>query len=144
MSKKHSVKDYSIVFAGQHLSGFGPDSFFSVDFDGEGYTKTVGSDGEVAFNEDADESGVVTIQLLQTSSSNEFLSQIYQSAREGGQLHQDLLIRDANGKTSYSSADAVVKRVPNTSRGKEVGVNEWQIICGHIKAVEGGTEGGEE
>ena len=140
MAKKHSVKDYSIVFAGQQLTGFGPDDFFEVAFNGEGYTQTVGSDGEVAVNQDADESGVVTVNLLQTSVSNEFLSQIYQSARDGGQLQHDLLIRDANGKTAYSSADAVVKRVPDTSRGKEAGTNGWQILCGHLKGFEGGTE----
>lgn len=139
MSKKYSVKDYSIVFAGQFLSGFGPDDFFEVAFNGEGFSQTVGVDGEVAVNQDADESATVTVNLLQTSSSNEFLSTIYQSAREGGQLQHDLLIRDSNGKSVYTSADAVVKRVPDTSRGKEAGVNAWQILCGHLKPFEGGS-----
>lgn len=136
--KRYSVKDYSIIFAGQAISGFA-EEFFEVGFNGEGFTQTVGADGEVATNDDANESGTVTLNLLQTSASNEFFSTIFRTAKEGGQLHHDLLIRDANGKTEYVSADAVVKRIPDTSRGKEAGSNGWEILCGHLKGFEGGS-----
>lgn len=139
MSKKYSSKAHSVVLAGQFLTGFGPDDFIEIAFNGEGYSQTIGSDGEVAINEDADESATVTINLLQTSQSNEFLSSLYKSAKEGGQLTHDFLMRDTNGKTLYSSADAVVKRVPDSTRAKAAGVNAWQILCGHLKGFEGGS-----
>ncbi len=139
MSKKFSTKDHSIVLGGQVLTGFGPDDFIEIAFNGEGYTQVIGADGEVAVNQDADESATVTVNLLQTSTGNAFLSTLYNAAREGGQLTHDFLFRDANGLTLYTSADAVVKRIPDTTRGKEAGSNAWEILLGVLKGFEGGA-----
>lgn len=134
----YSFKDHSVILGSQEITGFSEDGV-QIEFNGEGFTDTVGLDGEVATNLDANQSGTVTLNLLQSSSSNAYLSGLYQTAREGGQIAYPLVIRDQFGKTVYTCADAKVKRIPNTSRVRETGAVPWAIICGTLKGFEGGV-----
>jgi C4-type Zn-finger protein len=138
MAGKYSFKDHSIVFGTQELTGIHSDGI-DIAFNGEGIVPTVGADGEHAFNIDADQSATVTVNLLQSSSSNEYLSGIYNTAKQGGQLEFPLIIRDQFGKSIYSSSSAAIKRIPDTTRAKEIGAVGWEIVCGQLEGIEGGS-----
>lgn len=134
----HSIKDFSIIYGARDITGLAEDGV-SIAFNGEGYTQTVGAQGEVSLNLDANESATVTINLLSTSDSNDYLSNLYQLGRNGGTKEYPLILRDQNGNTLYTSSDAVIKRIPDTTKGKETGTNPWEIICGHLVGYEGGN-----
>ena len=134
----HSIKDWSIIFGSQEISKIAEEGI-SISFNGEGFTQTIGLKGEVAINQDSNESGTVTLNLLSTSESNNYLSGLYITAKEGGQVEYPLVIRDQNGSTLYTSTDAVIKRIPDSTKAKETGTNSWEIICGTLTGYEGGN-----
>ena len=77
MSKK--IKTYNpkevTVSCGSHIvEGFADDSFITIEFNGDGITKKVGCDGEIARAVSPDDTAKVKIVLLQTSDSNAYFS----------------------------------------------------------------------
>jgi len=46
-------------------------------------------------------------------------------------------MRDQNGTTLYESADCAIKRIPDTTRGRQAGENKWELTCGHLIGFEG-------
>ena len=132
----HSFKGYSVILGSQEITGF-HENGIEVTPDGEGYTKTVGIDGFVVFNDDANESATFTLNLLQTAPSNGYLSGIFIAAKEGGVVEHPFLIRDENSNTIYTSPNAVVKQIPPSTKVGEVDVLPWQILCGKVVSFEG-------
>ena len=70
MSKK--IKTYNpkevTVSCGSHIvEGFADDSFITIEFNGDGITKKVGCDGEIARAVSPDDTAKVKIVLLQTA-----------------------------------------------------------------------------
>lgn len=126
------IKTYNpkevVVACGTHIvSGYADDSFISIEPNGDGITKKVGCDGEIARSISPDNTYKVKITLLQNSDSNSFFSNIADYDRATGNGLFPVLIKDLRGGLLFATEAAwVVKKSPAT-RGKETNNREWEI-----------------
>lgn len=126
------IKTYNpkevVVACGTHIvSGYADDSFISIEPNGDGITKKVGCDGEIARSISLDNTYKVKITLLQNSDSNSFFSNIADYDRATGNGLFPVLIKDLRGGLLFATEAAwVVKKSPAT-RGKETNNREWEI-----------------
>jgi hypothetical protein len=127
-----AIKTYNpkevVVACGTHIvSGYADDSFISIEPNGDGITKKVGCDGEIARSISPDNTYKVKITLLQNSDSNSFLSNIADYDRATGNGLFPVLIKDLRGGLLFATEAAwVIKKSPAT-RGKETNNREWEI-----------------
>lgn len=127
-----AIKTYNpkevVVACGTHIvSGYADDSFISIEPNGDGITKKVGCDGEIARSISPDNTYKVKITLLQNSDSNSFFSNIADYDRATGNGLFPVLIKDLRGGLLFETEAAwVIKKSPAT-RGKETNNREWEI-----------------
>ena len=127
-----AIKTYNpkevVVDCGTHIvSGYADDSFISIEPNGDGITKKVGCDGEIARSISPDNTYKVKITLLQNSDSNSFFSNIADYDRATGNGLFPVLIKDLRGGLLFATEAAwVIKKSPAT-RGKETNNREWEI-----------------
>ena len=127
-----AIKTYNpkevVVACGTHIvSGYADDSFISIEPNGDGITKKVGCDGEIARSISPDNTYKVKITLLQNSDSNSFFSNIADYDRATGNGLFPVLIKDLRGGLLFATEAAwVIKKSPAT-RGKETNNHEWEI-----------------
>ena len=127
-----AIKTYNpkevVVACGTHIvSGYADDSFISIEPNGDGITKKVGCDGEIARSISPDNTYKVKITLLQNSDSNSFFSNIADYDRATGNGLFPVLIKDLRcGLLFATEAAWVIKKSPAT-RGKETNNREWEI-----------------
>lgn len=127
-----AIKTYNpkevVVACGTHIvSGYADDSFISIEPNGDGITKKVGCDGEIARSISPDNTYKVKITLLQNSDSNSFFSNIADYDRATGNGLFPVLIKDLRGGLLFATEAAwVIKKSPAT-RGKEANNREWEI-----------------
>ena len=127
-----AIKTYNpkevVVACGTHIvSGYADDSFISIEPNGDGITKKVGCDGEIARSISPDNTYKVKITLLQNSDSNSFFSNIADYDRATGNGLFPVLIKDLRGGLLFAPEAAwVIKKSPAT-RGKETNNREWEI-----------------
>lgn len=127
-----AIKTYNpkevVVACGTHIvSGYADDSFIGIEPNGDGITKKVGCDGEIARSISPDNTYKVKITLLQNSDSNSFFSNIADYDRATGNGLFPVLIKDLRGGLLFATEAAwVVKKSPAT-RGKETNNREWEI-----------------
>ena len=133
MSKK--IKTYNpkevIVSCGTHIiDGYADDSFISIEQNGDGITKKVGCDGEIARAISPDNTYKVKITLLQTSDSNSFFSDMVDLDRDTGNGLFPILIKDLKGGLVFSTEAAWVTKKASATRGKDTNNREWEIDTG--------------
>lgn len=139
MSKK--IKTYNpkevTVSCGSHIvEGFADDSFITIEFNGDGITKKVGCDGEIARAVSPDDTFKVKIVLLQTSDSSAYFSQMADLDRDTGEGMFPILIKDLKGGQVFSTEAAwVVKKSP-LNRGKDTNNREWELDTGSATLTE--------
>lgn len=127
-----AIKTYNpkevVVACGTHIvSGYADDSFISIEPNGDGITKKVGCDGEIARSISPDNTYKVKITLLQNSDSNSFFSNIADYDRATGNGLFPVLIKDLRGGLLFATEAAwVIKKSP-ANRGKETNNREWEI-----------------
>lgn len=127
-----AIKTYNpkevVVACGTHIvSGYADDSFISIEPNGDGITKKVGCDGEIARSISPNNTYKVKITLLQNSDSNSFFSNIADYDRATGNGLFPVLIKDLRGGLLFATEAAwVIKKSPAT-RGKETNNREWEI-----------------
>lgn len=122
------------------LSGFAEGTFIKVSRDEDAFSKKTGVDGETARARNKNRAGSVEVTLLQSSQSNDTLSQIAQADEVGGQGVYPLMIKDLLGTTLVSAPFAWVKKLADVEDGKEIVDRAWTLDCASPIAINvGGT-----
>ena len=125
--KTYNPKEVVVACATHIVSGYADDSFINIEPNGDGITKKVGCDGEIARSISPDNTYKVKITLLQNSDSNSFFSNIADYDRATGNGLFPVLIKDLRGGLLFATEAAwVIKKSPAT-RGKETNNREWEI-----------------
>ena len=122
------------------VDGYADGEFISVEIP-DLFTKTVGTDGKVVRNRSLDRSATITFSLLQTSASNDALSVLYQldlNAPNGAGV-VPLTIRDLNGRTLLTAAEAWIAKAPDVMYDREATSREWTIHCADLLVFVGGN-----
>ena len=131
MTKTYDPRLVTMSFGSHIVTGFADDSHITIEANGDGITKKVGCDGEVARALPTDRTHKVKCVLLQTSDSNSVFQAAYKRDLETGEGKAPLLIKDLKGGLLYSSEEAWITKDATRTRGKDTNNNEWEFDSGY-------------
>jgi hypothetical protein len=139
MAKTYNARKVIVTFCGTRITGYADGDFCTAARNGDSFTLTKGADGEGARSANPDKSGKVTITLLQTSSSNDFLQAQLDLDERTDEGKGPLFIRDLSGRTLVESPEAWVVKPTDPNFSKEIGGREWVIECDELRITNGGN-----
>ena len=112
---------------GKIISGFADGTFVTAERNEQAWNLKVGVDGEGTRAKNNNRSGKVTLTLMQSSSSNDYLSATAAADELSNAGALPLLIRDASGRTVISALTAWIQKYANGEFAKEVSQRQWVI-----------------
>lgn len=137
--KTYDPKKVIVIFGARQLKGMSEDSIVSIAPQGEGLQTFVGADGEVCRALDPNATFEVTVSLSTVSTSNEYLSDMYNYDRETGDGVAPLMVKDLSGATLFSAPESWIANFPESSKGRNIDTQEWVFHTGQVTdAVIGG------
>lgn len=128
--KTYNPKEVTIALGNHIVTGYADDSFVTIDPNGDGVTKKVGCDGEIARSISPDDTYIVKLSVLQTSDTNSYLQQKLALDRKTGDGMFPILIKDLKGGMVFSSEAAWPSKPASRGYGKEAGNREWELHTG--------------
>jgi hypothetical protein len=139
-----SVKTYdagsvSIIFAGIPFEGLADGTFVTVARDNPSFNSLTGSDGEGARAKSNDKSGTITCTLMQTSVTNDLLSEVAALDELTGDGVAPLMVKDNSGRTIASAETAWIEKPADAEFGREISNREWVIKTTELNLFVGGN-----
>ena len=130
----YDPKKVIITFGGVPIDGYTDGTFVDVTpNDADGFKKKVGANGGVAWAKSADNTHQITISLMQSSVSNQYLSGIRNMDKLTGKGLLPLVITDVNGGSLQFWPLARIKGDPSSwGYGNELTERQWVIDTGQI------------
>ena len=121
----YDPKKVNLVMNGKIITGFASDSMITIARNEDTVTTQVGVKGDVAYNENANESGTITVTLMGTSSSLPYVRSLALKRKE-----VSVMIVDANDSASVNVAEerCRVIKPPDITRAKEIGSESVSIF----------------
>lgn len=137
--KTYNAGDLSIIFAGIPFEGLADGTIVTVARNNPSFTDTTGSDGEGARAASNDKSGTITVTLLQTSITNDFLSahaRLDEATKEGA---APLLVKDNSGRTVAQAETAWIEKPADIEFAREISNREWVFKTDNLDMFVGGN-----
>jgi hypothetical protein len=128
----YDPKKVVVVFGTSTITGFAEDEMITIAPHGDGFTKYVGADGEVARAIDPNDTFTITLHLAYTSKSNTYLSKVHNADRVTGSFLQPFMIKDLSGDTLFSCEQAWITNWPESTRGRGIETNDWELETGRV------------
>jgi hypothetical protein len=128
--KVYSAAEVTCIFAGLPIdSGRGDDEFVSIKKAEDTFTVKVGVDGELTRSESKNNYHTVDITVMRTSRANALLCAIYTGdvSIPGGAGIAPILVRDRQGLSVFSSAEAWITKLPDNAYAKEANTITWVL-----------------
>jgi len=116
------------------LGGYSEDGIVSVDRNVEAYTLYTGADDSNTRVKNSNSSGTITINLQQSSASNDILHGLF---LEGGIF--TITVKDASGRSNYFSDEAYVGDVPGGAFSNSLNTRDWVIHAPKMSEIIGGN-----
>ena len=99
----------NVLVAGRAITGFASDGVVTLSKNEDSVTPSVGAKGDVAYSENANESGTIALTLMSTSSSLPYLREL-----EAKRRLITVSVQDAN-----SADNCRILKMPDAARQKE-------------------------
>lgn len=138
----YSPNDISVIVGGVPVSGFGDGDFVSAEFSSDAAMLKEGADGSPAISYKRGlRGGQVTITLLQTSLSNNYLSGLLfaQKTVAGALTTIPIAIINAQGGQTVTMPRAAFMKEPTVTYSGEVGTVEYTFV-GQLATEYAGNE----
>ena len=138
-TKQFDPSKVSIIVGPQPIGGFAKGTFINVERSSHLWSKEVGADGEVSRTKSSDKSGRITLKLMASSASNDYLSalNLLDELSNGGMF--PVIVKDNSGTSLYAAAEAWIEKAPNAEFSKELTEREWVIDCAILESFSGGN-----
>lgn len=138
----YDPKQVVVTFGGVELNGFSEDSIIKIKPMSKGIESIVGCHGDVVRTISPDRRHEVTINLLQTSSGNDYLSTIHTRDLSEGDGILPLVIKDLSGNTTFYDSQAWIVNKPEVKRGDDAkkGETEWTLQAAGSTLFVGGND----
>ena len=108
----------NVIVDGRVITGFASDGVVTLTRNSDSVTPAVGAKGDVAYSENADETGTVAITLMSTSASLSYLRGL-----EAKRKMVTVSVQDVNDNDAFvmSCDNCRVLKIPDAARTKEQG-----------------------
>jgi hypothetical protein len=139
--KEYNPSEIAMSFAGIPITGYADGEFVTIEPEGDWWNDYVGTDGDVARSRTNDHRVTITFKLAQYSDTNALLSAVMSADRlaPNGAGVGALEIRDLQGTTQLTCAEAWIMGPPTVSFDREIGTREWKIRGAVLDGVIGGN-----
>ena len=135
--KSYNPAEVSVIISGRIMDGFADGTFVSCGRNNDSWALTVGADGEGTRAKSNDRSGRLTLTLLQSSDSNEFLSELDLADELSGTSTFPILVKDASGSSLYEAETAWIVKPPDAPFSKTAENREWIIETDNLRMFAG-------
>ncbi len=135
----YDPKKVVVSFLGNLLTGFTSGSFVTVARAVDGFTLKVGADGKGTRVRSSNRSGTITINLDQTSPSNDVLSAAAAADELGGVGVGPFFLKDSGGRTLAVAQSAWVKKMPSVDFSDAAGSRAWVLETDELVVFAGGN-----
>lgn len=116
----------NVLINGNQVTGWAPDTKFTVTPTNSRKTVTEGTDGDISVNIDKRYSGTLTINLLQNSTFNYYLQSLLVASDEGNQYFLSIGVEDkTSGYTLVTTG--WIQDEPEHGVGQETGTKTWTL-----------------
>lgn len=135
---QYDPKNVSVIVGGKIMSGFSDGSWLKIVRNEDGWSLKVGVDGEGTRARNNNKSGRIELELMQSSGSNDDLSNFAALDESTGTGAVPVLIKDNNGTTLATALTAWVKKFADGDFSKEVSARKWIIETDTLNVFIGG------
>lgn len=137
----YNSDEVTVSFAGIPIEEPIDGEFLTITWTSDGFTSTVGANGEVARSKTNDNRATIEIRLMQTSPTNAALSAVWLADKNapGGAGIGGFLVADLNGTSLHTAGNAWIRRSPDVSYANEPGERVWTIEVDNLRDFSGGN-----
>lgn len=130
MTTGYDVRKVNVNVNGSILTGFASDGVVTVSKSEDAVTPNVGCQGDVVYEENANESGTIAVTLLGTSSSLPMLRNLSANRKQFS-----VSISDANDDDSVniSAQKCRITKMPDLARGKNTSTVTVNIFVPNLQ-----------
>lgn len=136
----YDPKQVQVIVDGNPITGYADGTFVEVEFDEQQWNKVTGADGLTSRSKTNNYGGAITITLLATANGNDILSALWQKDRRANTGVFNALIKDATGRTVWSSAKSWIQQMPTQGFSKDTEERAWIIDCADLQGHAGGNQ----
>ena len=138
LEKTYNAKKFLGAFGEANLTGFGPDSFFTLAYNADFTSVQLGADGVTnTRTQSNDRSGTMTFTCMQHAPVNDILSIILQADENSGAGVRPFFARDLTTGSTFAAADCWIQKPPDAEFAAESGVYIWVFASDKIISVYG-------
>lgn len=139
------MKDYSflnttLLINGIEISGFDEgDDVIELARLNDSAAHSIGVDGEMTVSISADRSGTVTFRLMQSSTSNAYMSGLINSQENDVFVPVFIQFKDTKGGDLGSGTQGYITRPATITRGTNAQAQEWVIVVERLDLIHTGA-----
>jgi hypothetical protein len=125
--KTYDPSTLSVIYDAYSVTGFGPDSAVTIETDEDDFELAVGVDGEGTRTKTSNKSATITIELMQTSASNDVLSAKRNAdvGTPGGTGGKPLIVKDNSGTSIFACETAWIQKPPTAEYNRSPNGRPW-------------------
>ena len=137
--KSYNSADVQIIVGTRKLKGVAPDSFVTITFEEDAYTKQVGADGEVTRSKSNNQSGTIEVILQQTSEDNAFLQSLRNTDLNTNKGVVPVRVIDNSGSYLMQAAEAWIQKPADKEFARDSGTRSWTLAFAKGEETGGGN-----
>jgi hypothetical protein len=125
-----------IITFGTHIvTGYAEDSFINLEKDGDGVTRYVGADGEVARSMSLNKCYNITLTLSGASPTNDYLMNLWNKDQQRGDGIEPITVKDLAGGRLFNANECWIVNPPAYNPGATLPDMEWTLNTGKADYV---------
>jgi hypothetical protein len=137
--KTYDPKQVQVVVGGVPIQGYADGTFIRVGRRNVAWEMVTGADGESARAKSNDNSGFIEIELMQTSSSNQHLSNIANADELSNAGVVPIMVKDNSGFSLHVSEQSFIEKKPDAAYAKTNQTRVWRFLCENLQDFHGGN-----
>ena len=138
--KEYSFLNTLLLVNGVDIDGFDEgDDTIALDRLNDSAAHKIGTDGEMTVSISADRSGTVVFRLMQSSSSNSYLSGLIAAQENGAFVPIFVQFKDVKGGDFGSGTQGYITKPAGMSRGENANAQEWTIVVERLDLLHAGA-----
>lgn len=125
----YSFTHHIVMINGVEIENFGEgDDVITTEYREDGFTDTIGADGNMQASVSANQSASIKIKLLAGAPENDYLESLYQKMRNGEIKGIGVSMFDSITGKGEVATTGYIPKLANKSKGVKAQDREWTII----------------
>lgn len=137
--KTYDPKQVVLIVGGVQITGFADGTFITVRRNSDAWSLQMGVDGEGTRSKSNDKSGQIEVQLMQSSQSNGYLSNLALADELSNGGIVPAMVKDNGGSSLHAAEQIYVKKTPDADYAREAGPRVWVLETDNLQNFIGGN-----